>query len=119
MALPTDRLATIEDVAAHLGVTARVVRQIVRKYYVPVLNTGRHIRFDDLALKAFFEALRQRSRQPAAIVLAPPQKSRSYIRYRDNRSTFDDAMARLTASLETDKQKRAKLRAERSAKACR
>jgi excisionase family DNA binding protein len=110
MTLPTDRLPTIEDVATHLGVTPRSVRQIVRKHHVPVLSTGRHIRFDDHAITAFYEALRCRSQSTnAPTVLAAPSKSRAPSNYRTGgKSTFDEVRERLIADLQPKRPPRSK-----------
>jgi excisionase family DNA binding protein len=105
MPLPTDRLPTIEDVAEHLGVTPRSVRQIVRKHRVPVLSTGRHIRFDDQALEALYAVLRRRSQSTnAPIVLAAPSKSRAPSNYlTNNKAKFDAVRARLIAGSQRQK----------------
>jgi excisionase family DNA binding protein len=110
MTLPTDRLPTIEDVAEHLGVTPRSVRQIVRKHHVPVLSTGRHIRFDDHAITAFYEALRCRSQSTnAPTVLAAPSKSRASSSYRmGGQSKFDEVQARLAAGSRSKRPPRSK-----------
>jgi hypothetical protein len=110
MTLPTDRLPTIEDVAAHLDITPRSVRQIVRKHNVPVLSTGRHIRFDDHAITAFYEVLRCRSLSTSApTVPVAPSKSRASSNYRTGgKSKFDEVRARLIAGLQLKPQPRSK-----------
>jgi len=99
MTLPTDRLPSIDDVAAHLDITPASVRKIVRKHRVPVLSTGRHIRFDDIALAAFMEVLRCRSQSPVAATAAKPSTSRAVSTYRAGRSSEYANALRLTGSL--------------------
>jgi hypothetical protein len=110
MTLPTDRLPSIEDVAAHLDITPASVRKIVRKHRVPVLSTGRHIRFDDIALAAFMEVLRCRSQSTVEkIDPLPHSKSRGLSSYRmGGKSKFDEVRERLIAGSQRKPQPRSR-----------
>lgn len=80
MALPTDRLPNLDEVAAYVGITPRTARRIIRKHGVPVLDTGYTIAFDELALNSFMEALRCRSRSlhdRTVPAVAPKSRGRS------------------------------------------
>ncbi|HYJ44052.1 MAG TPA: hypothetical protein VEW06_06310 [Xanthobacteraceae bacterium] len=107
MPLPTDRLPSIDDVAAHLDITPASVRKIVRKYRVPVLSTGRHIRFDDIALNALWEALRARSTADVVVpVRLPAVSGRRYLRLNDRQDVFDRVRAKLVEGSRRDRTSR-------------
>src|SRR5215472_16776637 len=50
---------TLAEVAELRRFTPRYLRELVRRHEIPVLRSGRLIRFDALALNALEEALRQ------------------------------------------------------------
>jgi hypothetical protein len=58
-------------VAGELGVKERWLRRFIQRHRIPVLRSGRIIRFDDLALRALEEAMRCRSESPAGTETAP------------------------------------------------
>src|SRR5271165_1745976 len=69
---------TLAEVAGLRRFTRRYLRELIRRHQIPVLRSGRLIRFDALALCALEEALRWRSPSPAASQLAPsPSRARS------------------------------------------
>src|SRR5215472_12259511 len=57
----TQRDLTLVEVAELRRFTPRYLRELVRRHGIPVLRSGRLIRFDALALNALEEALRCRS----------------------------------------------------------
>jgi excisionase family DNA binding protein len=65
------RLLTVVEVAELYGYQKRYILELVRRHRIPVLGTGRMIRFDRVALDALEEALRFRSPSPAANRPAP------------------------------------------------
>src|SRR5215475_1470089 len=66
---------TLAEVAELHRFRPRYLRAFIRRHGIPVLRSGRLIRFDALALCALEEALRCPSPSPAAVpvaVLSPP-----------------------------------------------
>jgi hypothetical protein len=110
MTLPTDRLPNLDEVAAHVGITPRAARRIIRKHGVPVLDTGRTIAFDDLAMNLFMEALRCRSKLYSEPTV-PADGSRLRARSSSltgRRSLSAEVQARITSSLRERKRQRSK-----------
>jgi hypothetical protein len=109
--LPTkDRAATLQEVADFLGLKTRVVRNVVRKYAVPALDTGAQLRFDELAFNALLEALRCRSMSSAARVAVPyklPALSRSRTA---GGFKYGDALRQIDSNLQQRKQQRLRRR---------
>src|SRR6516225_1407669 len=62
---------TLAEVAELRRFTPRYLRELIRRHQIPVLRSGRLIRFDALSLFALEEALRCRSRRPAQIDWRP------------------------------------------------
>src|SRR5262252_4638277 len=58
--------ATLEEIAAQYRFTPRYLRELIRKHALPVLRSGRLVRFDALALAALEEVLRCPSPSPVA-----------------------------------------------------
>ena len=110
MTLPTNRLPNLDEVAAHVGITPRVARSIIRKHGVPVLDTGHTIAFDDLALNLFMEALRCRSKlYSEQTESAAGPKSRELLSSRMGRgSKSGEVRARIASSLRERKRQRSK-----------
>src|SRR5215471_4957262 len=71
-----ERDLTLAEVAELRRFTPRYLRELIRRHQIPVLRSGRLIRFDALALCALEEALRQpcRSKSPGG---SPPARSQS------------------------------------------
>jgi len=110
MTLPTDRLPNLDEVAAHVGITPRAARRIIRKHGVPVLDTGRTVAFDDLAMNLFMEALRCRSKsysEPIVPVAGSRSPARSSSRT-GRGSPSAELRAQITSSLRERKRQRSK-----------
>src|SRR6516225_3891363 len=54
-----ERCFTLAEIAERFQFSSRWMRDFIRAHGIPVLHTGRQIRFDDLALRSFEEALRR------------------------------------------------------------
>jgi excisionase family DNA binding protein len=61
-----ERHDTLDEVAERYRFKPRYLRELVRKRQIPVLRSGRLIRFDALAVNALEEALRCPSKSSAA-----------------------------------------------------
>src|SRR6516225_9617464 len=57
---------TLAEVAELRRFTPRYLRELIRRYQIPVLRSGRLIRFDALSLRALEDVLRCPSPSPAA-----------------------------------------------------
>src|SRR5215472_13003863 len=64
---------TLAEVAELRRFTPRYLRELIRRHQIPVLRSGRLIRFDALSLCALEEALRCRSPSSVANQPAPSQ----------------------------------------------
>jgi excisionase family DNA binding protein len=74
---------TLAEVAELRRFTPRYLRELIRRHQIPVLRSGRLIRFDALSLCALEEALRQ----PCRSLLSdenPPERSRLAAPWRAN-----------------------------------
>jgi hypothetical protein len=69
-----DRDLTLAEVAELRRFTPRYLRELIRRHQIPVLGSGRLIRFDTLALCALEEALRCHSPSSGA---NRPERSQS------------------------------------------
>ena len=103
-ALSKGRAATLDEVAEYLGLTRRVVRNLVRRHAIPALDTGHSIRFDELAFNALLEALRCRSMSSAAQVATPYRLPASSGYRTAGGSKYADVLARLESSSRRKKQ---------------
>ena len=72
---------TLAEVAELRRFTPRYLRELIRRYQIPVLRSGRLIRFDALSLKALETVLRCHSPSPDA---NPAERSRSAAQLRAN-----------------------------------
>src|ERR1700738_1785136 len=74
MAAP-ERDLTLDEVAPLRRFTPRYLRELVRRHSIPVLRSGRLIRFDRAALLALEEALRCHSKSHAGPAPAPSRSA--------------------------------------------
>src|SRR5262249_9378561 len=68
-----ERDLTLAEVAELRRFTPRYLRELVRRHAIPVLGSGRLIRFDAFSLSVLEDVLRCRSKSPAAPAPAPSQ----------------------------------------------
>src|SRR6516165_11695381 len=66
---------TLAEVAELRRFTPRYLRELIRRHQIPVLRSGRLIRFDTLSLHALEEALRCHSPSAGVNRLAPSPSS--------------------------------------------
>src|SRR5215475_14142112 len=96
----SEPILTFAQVVDRYQFTRRKLRNIIRKFSIPVLHYGGDIddiRFDDVALTALDEALRCPSKSSAANLRAP---SRSRVRYAQlpaTASAYNDVLALTTS----------------------
>src|ERR1700739_2590847 len=84
---------TLAEVAEIRRFTPRYLRELVRRHQIPVLRSGRLIRFDALSLRALEEVLRCHSPSPAASLPA-----RSRLAARSPGNAYDAALKATTQS---------------------
>ena len=82
----TEPILTLAEVAARYRFTERWLRDFIRARGLPVLHTGRQIRFDALALNALDQALRRPAKPAAAEISAslPSPARRTFPKGRGN-----------------------------------
>src|SRR5215813_1797698 len=69
---------TLDEVAELRRFTPRYLRELIRRHQIPVLRSGRLIRFDAVSLRALEEALRCRSESfPTSGPAASPSPAQS------------------------------------------
>src|SRR5215472_12338252 len=100
-----DRYLTLDDAAELFSFTPRYLRELIRRHQIPVLKSGRLIRFDATALHALEEALRCRSKSSRESKLG---RSPSPVRYASvpaRGSEFNNALVATTPSSPPKKQR--------------
>lgn len=54
--MATDRLLTVDEVAARLGTTVRFPRRLIEERRITFVKVGRHVRIPESAVQAFVTA---------------------------------------------------------------
>ena len=54
--MPTDRLLTVDEVAARLGTTTRFPRRLIEERRITFVKVGRHVRIPESAIQAYLTA---------------------------------------------------------------
>ncbi|HVB16177.1 MAG TPA: helix-turn-helix domain-containing protein [Stellaceae bacterium] len=98
-----DPILTLAEVAARYRFTERWLRDFIRAKHLPVLHTGRQIRFDAVALNALDQALRRPAKPAAAEISAVALSSLARSAFPRGRGSAYERALSLLASITTPK----------------